>query len=92
MAIVLAVGAAVTLRTGLAWLDEDVSVRLASVLVLPWLAGFFAWKRGMARSAIAITAIGFVTFGVLLAVYPFDDDPGDTLVLASIHARYSCGC
>lgn len=86
VAIVLAVGAAVTLRTGLAWLDEDVSVRLASVLVLPWLAGFFAWKRGMARSAIAITAIGFVTFGVLLAVYPFDDDPGDTLVLASIHA------
>ncbi|MEQ6900838.1 permease prefix domain 1-containing protein [Nocardioides sp. YIM 152588] len=84
-AIALGAGAALSLRAGLAWLDEGRVALLASVLVLPWLAGYFAWQRRLPAGQVATLAAGFVAVGALLVAYPFDAG-GDTLLLAAVHA------
>ncbi len=84
-AIALGTGAAFSLRAGLAWLDEELFVRVASVLVLPWMAAYFAWKRRLRPLALGTAAAGYGVIGALLVAYPFDEQ-GDTLLLATIHA------
>ncbi len=85
-AIALGAGAALSIRAGVAWLDEELFVRLASVLVLPWMAAYFAWKRRLSPLRLSAVAAGFGAVGALLVIYPFDDGQGDTLLLASLHA------
>jgi len=86
VAIALGAGAAVSLRAGMSWLDDDLLVRLAPFLVLPWLAGFFAWRRPASALTLGLLAAGYVVVGVLLASYPFASEQSDTLILAVIHA------
>jgi hypothetical protein len=64
--------------------DASFYLRNASLLVLPFLIGFFAWKRSLRVRVIAGLAITFIVAAVLVNVFPFDRD-GDTLVLAAIH-------
>ncbi len=85
-AIALGIGAALSLRAGLAWLDEELFVRIVSVLALPWLGAYFAWKRRLSPLGVATLVAGYSAVGALLVAYPFDDQHSDTLLLASIHA------
>jgi hypothetical protein len=77
--------------------DADASfyLRNSSLLVLPFLIGFFAWRRSLPASVIAGLAVPFVAAAVLVNVFPFEEgpsngpggeyEPGDTELLVAIH-------
>lgn len=90
VALSLGAGAALSLRAGLSWLEEDVFVRLVSVLVLPWVVAFFAWRRDASPRTVGIVAAGYAAVAALLLAYPFHDEQSDTLVLAVIHTPILC--
>jgi hypothetical protein len=83
--LALAVGAALAIRVGLATLDDVAVARNASLLVLPFLAGYFAWKRQVTLRLAAVALVPFALAAVVLNVYPFDRD-ASTEVIAAIHA------
>lgn len=55
------------------------------VLVLPFLAAYFAWSRRLGTAALVTVVSAFAITGVLLNVYPFVSS-GATLPLAAGHA------
>ena len=61
--------------------------RNLSLLVLPFLAGYFAWKRRLAPKRLALLAAPFVAAAATVNVYPFEpgSDVPDTEVLAALH-------
>ena len=66
--------------------------RNTTLLVLPTLAGYFAWKRQVNRSVWMMLAGAFLAVAVFGNIYPFDDtgdpssnDLSDTAVLAALH-------
>lgn len=81
----LAVMAAVVVRVGLALLPGEVMVRLAGVAVLPFLAAYFGWKRGIGRRLAVVLAGVLAGAGLLLGLAPFAA-AGDTGILAAVHA------
>ncbi|KUH84861.1 permease prefix domain 1-containing protein [Mycobacterium sp. IS-1556] len=83
--LALALGGAVALNVGSAVLGEEVFARNAGLFVLPFLIGYFVWKRRLSLRAIAALTLPFVVAAVVLNVYPFDPD-GATAVIATIHA------
>jgi hypothetical protein len=84
--LALAVGAGVAVKAASSLIgDETVLLRNASLLVLPFLAGYFAWKRRLTWGVAAMLAVPFVVLAVVLNVYPFVPD-GSTVLLAAIHA------
>ena len=66
--------------------DADASfyLRNISLLVLPFLAGFFALKRNVHRREWYLLALPFVAAGLIVNLLPFKPE-GHTLVLAAIH-------
>jgi hypothetical protein len=72
--------------SGSASVDADASfyLRNASLLALPFLIGFLAWRRSLPASVIAGLAVPFIAAAVLVNAFPFDSD-GDTLRLAALH-------
>lgn len=82
--LALAVGAALAIRTAVATLDDLTVVRNASLLVLPFLGGYFAWKRRVTPRIAAAALVPFALAAVVLNVYPFDTE-GSTEVIAIIH-------
>jgi len=58
--------------------------RNLSLFVLPFLAMYFIWKRGLSKRGIVGLAAVFVAGGVFANVYPFVQD-GSTEVLTAIH-------
>jgi len=84
--LALAVGAGLAVKVAaLTMTDETVLLRNVSLLVLPFLAGYFAWKRRLTWGVGAVLAAPFVVLAVVLNVYPFAPD-GSTLLLAALHA------
>ena len=59
-------------------------LRNLSLFVLPFLAGFFALKRGLRRSGWIWLAVPFVVAGLVVNLLPFKSD-SHTGVLATIH-------
>lgn len=59
-------------------------LRNTSLLALPFLVGFLAWKRRLPIRVLAWMAIPFVAGAVLLNAFPFERG-GDTDPLAAIH-------
>ncbi|UCC25822.1 MAG: hypothetical protein JSU98_01750 [Gemmatimonadales bacterium] len=55
-----------------------------SLFVLPFLAGFFAWKRGMERRGIVALSVPFVVGALAVNLFPFSPG-GSTEVLAALH-------
>ncbi|WP_405181502.1 permease prefix domain 1-containing protein [Nocardia sp. NBC_01377] len=83
--LALAVVAALTLKVGLAVLDGAAVARNVSLFVLPFVAGYFAWKRQVSPRVAAGLLVPFALAAVVLNVFPFDPD-GSTEVIAAIHA------
>lgn len=84
LALALGAGAAVTIGTELL-ADEMALVRNIGLLVLPFLAGYFAWKRRLSLQVGAALLIPFALLAVVLNAYPFDPQ-GSTLFLAASHS------
>ncbi|WP_298585264.1 permease prefix domain 1-containing protein [uncultured Kocuria sp.] len=84
--LALAVGAGLAVKAGTAWLgDEAVLARNLGLLVLPFLAGYFAWKRRLTARVVAGLLVPFALLAVVLNVYPFVPG-GSTELLAVLHA------
>ncbi|MFE7630854.1 permease prefix domain 1-containing protein [Kocuria sp. NPDC057446] len=84
--LALAVGAGVAVKAGTAWLgDESLLARNLGLLVLPFLAGYFAWKRRLTARVLAGLLVPFAVLAVVLNVYPFVPG-GSTELLAALHA------
>jgi hypothetical protein len=90
VALGLAVAAGVAVKVpafcGLSLADENAPfyARNAALLVLPWLALFFAWKRRLAPAALALPAAGTIVAALLANLYPLGA-AGDTLGLFALH-------
>ena len=64
--------------------DASFYLRNGTLLILPFLVGFFAWRRNLSPRVIAGLAVPFVAAAILINVYPFDQG-GDTEILAGAH-------
>ncbi|TXL62189.1 permease prefix domain 1-containing protein [Aeromicrobium terrae] len=85
VALGLGVGAAISARLGIALLDEERAAANAGLLVLPFLAAFFVWKRQVPARVAGGIALGLAVLAVVVNVFPFDEG-GSTQVLTVIHA------
>jgi hypothetical protein len=85
LVLALAVGAGVAVKAGLAWMEEGALLaRNLGLLVFPFLAGYFAWKRRFSWQVAAALFVPFAALAVVLNVYPFAPG-GSTEVLAALH-------
>ncbi len=88
--LAIAAGAAIKIPTLFGYhfdgTDEEVSiyVRNFSFFVLPFLAGYFAWKRDLDWISIKWLAVPFVVAILIMNVLPYRGE-GHTLILAAIH-------
>ena len=84
--LVLAVGAGVAMKAGVTWIGDGAALlRNVGLLVFPFLAAYFAWKRRF-TGAVAGSLIGsYVVLAVLLNLYPFAAG-GSTDILSALHA------
>src|SRR5215210_3881627 len=76
VAFCLAVAAAVVIKVPTLFgmqLDQDAGfyARNLSLFVLPFLTGYFVWKRRLETSTLRWLAVAFVAAGVFANVYPF---------------------
>ncbi|GAA1733396.1 hypothetical protein GCM10009809_31080 [Isoptericola hypogeus] len=84
--LALAVGAGLAVKVGILAFDEEVTLmRNVGLLVLPFLAGYFAWKRRVTSRVAAAVLAPAVLLAVVINVYPFAPG-GSTELLAVIHA------
>jgi len=89
VAFLLALGAAVAIKLPALFglqLERDASfyARNASVLVLPFLVGYFVWKRQLGARTLLWLAATFAVAALFVNVYPFGPT-GATEVLAALH-------
>ncbi|WP_199439835.1 permease prefix domain 1-containing protein [Umezawaea beigongshangensis] len=87
--LLFAVGAAVSVKVPELFganPDEDGAFYAAnaSLLVLPWLAGFLAWRRRAAPALIGVLLALFALGAVAANAYPLAEE-SQSLVLTSIH-------
>lgn len=92
VAVVLAIAASIAIKVpelfGLSFRGPDADgsfyARNFSLFVLPFLAGYFAWKRGLERAGCYMLAVPFVTAALVMNVLPFQPE-GHTEILAALH-------
>lgn len=89
VAFCLAVAAAVAIKAPALFgisLDQDEAfyAHNLSLFVLPFLTGYFAWKRRLGAGALRWMAVAFVAAAVFANVYPFASG-GSTEVLSALH-------
>jgi hypothetical protein len=89
VAFSLAVAAAVAIKLpALFGIDLDGNagfyVRNLSLFVLPFLTGYFVWKRRLATRTVRWLAAAFVAAAIFANVYPFTPE-GYTEVLTALH-------
>ncbi|ULE35628.1 permease prefix domain 1-containing protein [Mycobacterium sp. IDR2000157661] len=83
--IAMALGAAVALKWALAVLgDSPAFGRNAALLVFPFLAGYFVWKRRTGPRMWALLMVPAAALALVVNTYPFPP-ASDTEVLAAIH-------
>ena len=88
-ALAFAIAAAVTIQVArlAAGFPNDESwwlLRNASLLVLPFLAGYFAHRRQLPLRQCLLTAAPFLVAGIVINVYPYDEG-ASTQVLVAAH-------
>lgn len=91
LALALAVGAGLAVKAPAAFgieLADDPTFYLRNVglLVLPFLAAYFAWRRRLRAGAVAVVAFAFAAVGLALDLFPFDAGASATELLAAAHA------
>ncbi len=64
----------------------DLYLRNAGLLVLPFLAAYFCWRRGVRPALAAVLGAAVAVAAVLVNVYPFAPD-GATLPLTAFHLQ-----
>lgn len=64
--------------------DTSFYLRNAALIVLPFLVGFFVWRRNLPVRVVAALAVPFVAAAVLVNVIPLERN-GDTVGLVAIH-------
>src|SRR5689334_22715965 len=64
--------------------DEVFYARNLSLFVLPLLAGYFVWKRGLGLMTCVWLGLAFVAAALFANLYPLGKD-SDTLTLAAMH-------
>ena len=91
VAVGLAVAAGVTIKVpelfGISWdgeMDTIFYVRNLSLFVLPFLAGFLAWKRALPAGWLAGLTGAFLAAALVMNLMPFVHE-GDTQLLAIMH-------
>jgi hypothetical protein len=86
LAVMAAAAVKVPLLFGFEWDDKDAPfyLRNASFFVLPWLAGYFAWKRSLGPHACIGLAAGFAAAIVIANIYPFEPR-SNTFALTLLH-------
>lgn len=88
LAVVLgfALATGITVKTGLLLSDGGSGIaRNLGLLVFPFLAAYFGWKRRLTLPVAATLLGSFVVLAVLLNTYPFAPG-GSTEILAVLHA------
>lgn len=81
-----AVGAGVAVKAGLTWIDDGgLLARNLGLLVFPFVALYFAWKRRLTGRVTGVLLASFLALAVLVNVYPFASG-SSTEVLAALHA------
>ncbi|GEA86108.1 permease prefix domain 1-containing protein [Cellulomonas cellasea] len=81
----LAVGAGLAVKAGAAWItDENALARNVGVLVVPFVAAYFAWKRRLTVPVAAALVAALAAVAVVVNVYPFARG-GSTEVLTVVH-------
>lgn len=86
VALGFAVGTGVAVKAGLTWFDGGVNLaRNLGLVVVPFLAGYFAWKRRLTVPVLVTLLVSFAVLAVVLNVYPFARF-GSTEILAALHA------
>ncbi|MDQ0819573.1 hypothetical protein QFZ79_001864 [Arthrobacter sp. V4I6] len=84
--LTLAVGAGVAVKAGVVWIHDDAALtRNLGLLVFPFLAAYFAWKRRLTGAVAATLLVPFAALAVALNLYPFAAG-GPTAMLAALHA------
>ncbi|MEV0078096.1 permease prefix domain 1-containing protein [Nocardia neocaledoniensis] len=83
--LALAVGAGLAVKAGFALLSESAIGLNVSLLILPFLAAYFAWKRQVSAKVAAALIVPFALAALVLNLYPFERDSA-TEVIAAIHA------
>jgi len=91
VAFCLAVAAAVAIKVPALFglqLDEDENagfyLRNASLFVLPFLTGYFVWKRRLDTRTVRWLAVAFAAAAIFANVYPFARE-GSTVALTALH-------
>lgn len=89
VAFALAVAAAVAIKVPALFgidldLDAGIYARNLGLFVLPFLAGYFVWKRRLDAVTVRWLAVAFVAAGIFANVYPFTP-MGSTEVLTALH-------
>jgi hypothetical protein len=84
--LALAVGAGTAVKAGFAWIDDGGAlIRNLGLLVFPFVAGYFAWKRRFTGAVAATMLTPVAALAVALNAYPFAPG-GSTGMLAELHA------
>jgi hypothetical protein len=86
----VALGAGIAVKTGLLLSEGGTDgglgvLRNLGLLVFPFLAAYFGWKRRLTLPVISTLLVSFALLAVLLNAYPFAPG-GSTEVLAVLHA------
>lgn len=87
-ALVFAVVAAVTIQvarltTGLSSVEPSWPARNAGLLVIPFLAGYFARRRRLPIRQVLLTALPFVIAAVVINLYPYVEGAATELLVAA---------
>ncbi len=64
--------------------SEGFYARNLAFFVLPFLAGYLSWKRGLGPAGFARLLVPFAAAAAVVNLYPFEPE-GHTFVLAAIH-------
>ena len=84
--LALAVGAGAALKAGGTWIHGSAAfARNAGLLVMPFVAAYFVWRRRVSTRVIVALLIAFAALATVLNVYPYASG-GSTGTLAALHA------
>lgn len=83
--LALALAAGLAVKAYLTWFDDGAGLaRNLGLLVIPFLAVYFGWKRRLTAPVAASLLASFAALAVLLNAYPFAGG-GSTELLAALH-------